>query len=87
MSKNIIISDNLYMRLQEQAARHGQTIESYLEQLTHSSEGPQETMLRDRLRARGLLVTWPNQPSAISDHPPVVVQGPPLSETIIEDRR
>ena len=87
MSKNITVSDDLYTRLQKQAARLGQTIETYLDQLTTSSEGDEEMILRDRLRAKGLLVTWPNPTPLISDHPPVVVQGAPLSQTIIEDRR
>ena len=87
MSKSITVSDDLYTRLQKQAARQGQTIETYLDRLTTSSESDEEILLHDRLRAKGLLVTWPNPASAISDHPPVVVQGPPLSQTIIEDRR
>jgi hypothetical protein len=87
MSKNITVSDELYLRLQEQAARQGQGIETYLDRLTASPEPDQRKMLHDRLAAKGLLISWPNPASTIADHPPVVVEGPPLSQTIIEDRR
>jgi hypothetical protein len=88
MSKNITVSDELYARLKEQASRQAQTIETYLDRLTAPSGGRSEAgALRERLRAKGLLVTWPNPSSATADHPPVVIEGPPLSQTIIEDRR
>ena len=86
MSKDITVSDDLYERLKDQAARQGQTIESYLESLAASSE-TLKTEVLGRLHAKGLLVTWPGPAPALCDHPPVVVQGPPLSRTIIEDRR
>jgi hypothetical protein len=88
MSKNITVSDELYARLKEQASLQAQTVETYLDHLTASCADRNEPeALRERLRAKGLLVTWPNPSSAIADHPPVVVEGPPLSQTIIEDRR
>ena len=86
MSKDITVSDDLYERLKNQAARQGQTIESYLEGLAAPPETLKTEALR-RLHAKGLLVTWPGPAPAVSDHAPVVVQGPPLSRTIIEDRR
>lgn len=89
MSKNITVSDELYLRLKGQAAQQGQPIESYLDRLTgpSSRSDEQESALRNRLIAKGLLVSWPNSSSAIPDHPPVRIQGVPVSETIIEDRR
>ena len=87
MSKNITLSDELYTRLRDQAAQRGQTIESYLDELIAPSEIDKQNMFRNRLIAKGLLVTWPDSAPAITDHPPVVVQGAPLSRTVIEDRR
>jgi hypothetical protein len=86
MSKDITVSDDLYRRLHDRAARQGQTIESYLDRLTTSSAADDSEVLRG-LRAKGLLVTWPDATTEITDHPPVVVRGAPLSRTIIEDRR
>jgi len=86
MSKDITVSDDLYERLHNQAARQGKTIESYLEELSASSETLKTEVLA-RLHAKGLLVTWPGPAPAVSDHPPIVVKGAPLSRTIIEDRR
>ena len=87
MSKSIIVSDELYARLRDQADKLGQTIESYLDGLTASSEESQQKAFRDRLLSKGLLVTWPDSAAAIADRPPVVVNGVPLSHTVIEDRR
>jgi hypothetical protein len=88
MSKNITVSDELYARLKEQASLQAQTVETYLDHLTAPcAEHNEPEALRERLRAKGLLVTWPNPPSVIEDHPPVVVRGVPLSQIIIEDRR
>jgi hypothetical protein len=86
MSRNINLSDELYERLEHQAARQGQTIEGYLDQLTLSDQGEHD-LVRNRLLARGLLVTWPGPRPAVTERPPIIVRGAPLSQTVIEDRR
>jgi hypothetical protein len=64
MSRNINLSDELYERLEHQAARSRQTIEDYLDQLTLRDEGEHD-LVRSRLAALGLLVTWPGpQPAS-----------------------
>jgi hypothetical protein len=86
MSKGINLSDELYERLEHQAGQQGQTIEDYLDQLT--LRDPREhDLVRNRLRAGGLLVTWPGPQPAVTEHPPIIVRGAPLSQTVIEDRR
>lgn len=86
MSKNITVTDDLYSRLHAQAADQGETIETYLEKLA-SAVNSRDEKLRERLRARGLLVTWPDPAPGVADQRPVAVQGAPVSQTIIEDRR
>lgn len=86
MSRSIDLSDDLYERLEEQAARQGQTIEDYLNQLTLRDQSEAD-LVRKRLLARGLLVTWPGPSPAVTERPPITVKGPPLSQTVIEDRR
>ncbi len=86
MSKNITVPDDLYSRLHAQAVAHGETLEIYLERLA-SAENSQDEKLRERLRAKGLLVTFLDPLPEIVDCRPVAVQGAPVSQTIIEDRR
>ncbi|MGH9824721.1 MAG: hypothetical protein ACREDR_15895, partial [Blastocatellia bacterium] len=69
-----------------QAAQLRQTVEGYLDQLTQGS-GAERDIVRTRLLARGLLVTWPGPRSEVPEHPPMTIKGQPLSQTVIEDRR
>ena len=92
MSRNIHLSDELYIRLEQQAAQQGQTIEDYLDQLTacgmaKSGVGPPGTgeretrerdMVRNQLLSRGLLVTFPDSvPGARAE----VTEHPPITVT------
>ena len=87
MSKLIAIPDELYDRLQAQAQAQSLSVEGYLEQLQNETEKAREAEFRDRLRRRGLLITWPKPVEPPSEFKPIEVKGQPLSQTIIEDRR
>jgi hypothetical protein len=75
MEKVIAIPDELYDRLQAQAQAQGLSVEGYLEQLQNEAERAREATFRDRLRARGLLVTWPEPVQPPSEFNPIEVKG------------
>jgi len=81
------VSQETYERLDSQARARGQSIERFLEFVVQEFDRAREREFIERLRAKGMIVTFP--PSKIKmprNFKPVPVKGKPVSEIIIEDR-
>lgn len=88
MSRTIEIPDEVYAQLEQQASVRGLTLPQIIAALVHEDEKARITAAIERLRTKGLLLTpaSPAQP-APTGFAPIPVQGKPLSEMIIEERR
>jgi predicted DNA-binding ribbon-helix-helix protein len=88
MSKTIELSDEIYRQLEQQASRRGLSLPQLIAALVHEEEYARLTTAITRLQTQGLLLT-PSRaaPPAAPDVAPIQVQGKPLSEVIIEERR
>ena len=78
----------IYIRLEHHAQANKLTIPQVILQLMEATERERGAAAIERLRTRGLLLI--PQASTPSDSPPlkpIQVQGQPLSEAIIEERR
>jgi predicted DNA-binding ribbon-helix-helix protein len=103
MSKTIAIPDEVYDRLEQQARERGLAIPQLVAQLAEEAdtfpwksasptsigevEQARLSAALERMRARGLLLAQVERPQAIAAFKPVQVQGKPLSEVILEERR
>lgn len=87
MSKVLAIPDELYDRLQAQAQARGVAIAVYLERLQSETERALEAQVQDKLRVKGLVVTWPGAIQPPPEFRPIEVRGRFLSQTILEERR
>lgn len=88
MSKTIEIPDEIYQQLAQQARRRGVTLSQIIAALLQEEAHARLTMAITRLQRQGVLLT----PSPVAlpvapDVAPIAVQGKPLSEVIIEERR
>jgi hypothetical protein len=88
MSRTIEIPDEVYIQLEQQARMRGLTLPETIAELVHEDEKARMSMAIARLRTQGVLLS----PSgavrpAPTDAEPMQVQGKPLSEVIIEERR
>jgi hypothetical protein len=88
MSRTIEIPDEVYTQLEQQARRRGLTLPQTIAELVHADEKARMAMANARLRTQGMLLPPSSsaQP-APTDVEPMQVQGTPLSEVIIEERR
>jgi hypothetical protein len=88
MSRTIEISDEVYAQLEQQARIRGLTLPQTIAELVHADEKARMAMAIARLRTQGMLLPPSSsaQP-APTDFEPIQVQGKPLSEVIIEERR
>jgi hypothetical protein len=88
MSRTIEIPDEVYTQLEQQARRRGLTLPQTIAELVHADEKARMAMANARLRTQGMLLPPSSsaQP-APTDVEPMQVQGKPLSEVIIEERR
>jgi predicted transcriptional regulator len=88
MSITVELPDEIYTRLEQQARARGLTVSQTIAQFIEEAEKARIAMAIERLQAKGLLLV-PAEPlqSAPADLKPIHVQGQPLSEVIIEERR
>lgn len=88
MSKTVELPDDVYTQLEHQASLRGLTLSQLIAELVDKDEKARMTIAVERMRLKGLLLT-PSSPTppAPDDFEPVEVQGKPLSEVIIEERR
>jgi hypothetical protein len=88
MSKTIEIPDEIYAQLEQQASMRGLPLVQIITELVREDEKARVTVAIERMRTKGLLLTPSSsaQPG-LTDFAPIQVQGKPLSEVIIEERR
>jgi hypothetical protein len=88
MSRTIEISDEVYVLLEQQACMRGLTLPQTIAGLVHEDEKARMSIANARLLTQGVLLPPSSsaQP-APTDFEPIQVQGKPLSEVIIEERR
>jgi hypothetical protein len=88
MSRTIEIPDEIYMQLEQQASMRGLTLPQIIAALVHEEEKARMTTAITRLQTQGLLLTPSSSaPPASPEVEPIQVQGKPLSEVIMEERR
>jgi hypothetical protein len=88
MSRTIELPDDVYTQLEHQASLRGLTLPQLIAELVEEDEKARMTIAIERMRLKGLLFTPSSSvPPAPADFEPVEVQGKPLSEVIIEERR
>jgi hypothetical protein len=88
MGMTIEISNEVYARLEQQARDRGLTVAQTIAQCVEEAEKARVAIVFERLQAKGILLTpgKPSQPPP-TEFEPIQVQGQPLSESIIEERR
>ncbi len=88
MSRTIEIPDEIYAQLERHARLRGLTLPQTIAELVHKDEKARITTAIARLRMQGwLLPPSSSAPPAPTDFDLIQVQGKPLSEVIIEERR
>jgi hypothetical protein len=88
MSKTVELPDDVYTQLEHQASLRGLTLPQLIAELVEEDEKARMTIAIERMQLKGLLFTPSSSaPPAPADVEPVEVQGKPLSEVIIEERR
>ena len=88
MSKTVGLRDELYEKLAQQAKAQNTTIEAVIEKMTREVESAHVTSALARMKAEGLIATFgPIDIPAPGNFQPIIVQGKPVSGTIIEERR
>jgi predicted DNA-binding protein len=88
MSTTIELPDEIYARLEQQAKTYGLTIPQAIAQMVEETEKVRVAMAVERMRAKGILQSQIESSSSVpSVLTPLQVQGQPLSEAIIEERR
>jgi len=88
MSKTIELPDEIYAQLEQRARKRGLTLPQIIAALVHEDEHARITGAIERMRTRGVLLRPSSAiPPAPTDFTPLEVQGKPLSEVIIEERR
>jgi hypothetical protein len=88
MSRTIEIPDEIYAQLEQQASKRGLTLLQTIVELVREDEKARTMAAIARLRTQGVLLAPSSSvPPAGVDFKPIQVQGTPLSEVIIEERR
>lgn len=82
------LPDEVCVRLESQAKARGVTISQMIMQDVEVAERVRNAAAIERLRMKGLLLVPTDPPPPASTHVKLLqVQGQPLSEAIIEERR
>lgn len=88
MSVSIDLPNEVYERLEKQAQTRGATITEALAQALEEAETARINAFWERLEAKGMVakrkLALPNDSEPFQ---PIKVEGKPLSEVIIEERR
>jgi hypothetical protein len=88
MSRTIEIPDEVYVQLEQQASMRGVPLPQIIAELVQADEKARMAAAIERLRTKGVLLTPSRSaPPAPPEFAPLQVQGKPLSEVIIEERR
>ena len=88
MSKTIELPDEVYAQLEQWARKRGLTLPQIIATLVREDEHARITEAIERMRTKGVLLRPSSTlPPAPTDFTPLEVQGKPLSEVIIEERR
>ena len=88
MSKTVELSDDVYTQLEYQASLRGLTPPQLIAEFVYKDDKARMTVAIERMRRKGLLLMPSSSaPPAPTNFEPVEVQGTPLSEVIIEERR
>ena len=85
--KTVNVSKETYSILEAGAQARNLSIDKFVEFLVKEFRKERERAFIERLRAEGLIVSFPSSDiKAPRNFKPVPVKGKPVSETIIEDR-
>ena len=88
MGKVLELSQETYERLLALAQQRACTPEELLHPLLVDAEQAQYYHANQQMLAQGILASMPRTPgSAEAAFTPVKIPGPPLSQTILDDRR
>jgi hypothetical protein len=88
MSITIELPDNIHQQLEKQAQARGATIAETVAQVLEEADAARNKAFWERLEAEGLVAKRkPAPPADTEPFQPIQVQGKPLSEVIIEERR
>jgi hypothetical protein len=88
MGKTITLPDDVYARLEQQAAAQGLGVPELIARLECELENARMAAAIEAMRAEGVLLTRDQSaPSTRVEFKPVPVRGKPVSESIIEERR
>lgn len=88
MTITIDLPDEMHHRLQKQAQLRGTTVAEAIAQLLEEVENGRQEAFFEEMHAQGVLL--PKKPAPAGAAPPfqrIEVQGKPVSECIIEERR
>ena len=88
MTITIDLPNEIHQRLEQQAQRQGHTVPEVIARLIAQVEAAHLSAVIEQLSAEGVFAA----PTSLAlnaplDFTPIQVQGKPLSETIIEERR
>jgi predicted CopG family antitoxin len=88
MSVTIDLPDEVYERLEKQAQANSQTVPEVIARLIEEVEAAHLSAVMEQLSAEGVF----SEPTSAAlniplDFTPIQVQGKPLSEVILEERR
>jgi hypothetical protein len=88
MGTIIDIPDEVYAQLEQQARARGLTVPQTIAQFVEEAEKARIAVVVERLRAKGILLAPAELPQpTMAGFKPMQVQGQPLSELIIQERR
>lgn len=88
MTITIDLSEEVHQRLEKHAQLRGATVSEAVAQLLEEAQAARVKAFWERLEAEGVVAKRkPAPPSADEPFQPIRVQGKPLSEVIIEERR
>lgn len=88
MTITIDLPDEIHERLEKQAQLRGTTVSEAIAQLIEEIEAAHLSAVVRQMQEEGLFAEPPAAPLAMPpDFQPILVQGQPLSETILAERR
>ena len=88
MTLTIDLPDEVHRRLAQQAQEQGRTVAEVIAGLIEEIEATHLAAVVRQIEAEGFFAAPPaTLPPAATDFQPIQVQGKPLSEAILEERR
>lgn len=88
MTITIDLPNEVHQRLEKQAELRGTTVSDTIARLIEEVEAAHLSAVVKQMQAEGLFAAPPAAPPAMPpDFEPIQVQGQPLSETILAERR